>query len=388
MSASAENVEMFISVTGGSKEQAQQYLQAASGDVQQAILTFFEAGGGDSEVAAAVAGAAAAAPAAARRSAPAPAPGASPIDSIVGLAKEGGDVMGKGTGKKGAGKGKDDDDGPSRKIGIVFFAEGFMVDLEGGLDGDSEEEEETPSAPAAYKPPTRGIRMMSLDDLPKDSQGSRPPLPKKLPKLSPLRPYDTVENKKFLDDVKAGLLPKELQQQDEKGKPVPTTIGISDERPESYAKLSEALDQMKKMKDAEDAEQQRTAAPAAPAMFTGAGQTCGGAVAAKPATGSGACDPALLALTMAGPVPVVDESKPATTLQLRLSTGARVKARLNLDHTIADLWRIVAQELGPVFATSSGHELCAGFPPKPLSDNSATLAAADLANASVTHRCR
>lgn len=381
MAASAENIEMFIDVTGGSREQAKQHLEAASGDIQQAIFTFLEARGDDSEETAAAAPAASAAAAV---------PDESAIDSIVGLSKEGGDVMGKGTGKKGAGKGKDD--ASVRKIGIVFFKEGFMVDLENNMDDDGEDEEDEPSAPAAPKPPTRGIRMMSLDDLPKDTGRGMPKLPKKLPKLSPLRSYDTEENKKFLDDVKAGRLPKELQQRDEEGQPVRTTIGISDERPASYAELADALGKMQKMKDAQDAEKKQRAAPTGPAMFTGAGQTCGSAAASTPASasagGSGACDPALLALSIAKPPPVVDESKPATNLQLRLSTGARVKARLNMDHTIADLWRLVAKELGPAFATSSGHELCAGFPPKPLSDNTATLASADLANASVQHRCR
>lgn len=266
-----------------------------------------------------------------------------------------------------------------------------MVDEELDL-AKEEEEEETPEAP---KPPTRRIGMMTLDSLPKDSRGGRPKLPKKIPKLGPLRSYDVPENKQFLDEVKAGKLPKELQQKDEKGKPVPTTIIVDDERPRTYAEISKVLEQMRKMKEEEEAEQKQSA-PSAPVLFTGAGQSCGGGPAggaagasASAAAGSGSCDPTLLALVRSAPAPVVDDSKPATILQLRLSSGARVKVRLNLDHTVADLWRVVDKELGSaLFASSSGHELSAGFPPKPLKDTSTTLAAADLANASVTHRCR
>merc|ERR1712187_401202 len=90
----------------------------------------------------------------------------------------------------------------------------------------------------------------------------------------------------------------------------------------------------------------------APTLFTGAGQTLSssatpassGAVAGS--ASGGYCDPALLKLVRAAPAPEVSESKPATNIQLRLSSGARVKARLNLDHTVADLWRLVAREMG------------------------------------------
>jgi UBX domain-containing protein 1 len=375
--SAAENLEMFMSVTGASRDVALRHLDATMGDVQQAILEFY-----DSPMEAD--------PSASEAPRPEAASGgqdSNSIESIMGLAKEGGEG-GKGSGKKGSGKGKDDR--PARKIGIVFFSDGFMVDDEPDEDTD---EEETPSAPEAPKPPTRGIRMMSLDDLPRETRGGRPPLPKKLPKLAPLRSYDTPENKKFLEDVKKGVLPPSLQQKDENGRPIPTTIGVSDERPRSYAELSQALEKLKKMKEEEDAEKQ-PAPKSGPALFSGAGQTLSSAApsasaAATAASGGGACDPGLLKLVKDAPAPEVDESKPATTLQLRLSTGARVKARLNLDHTVADLWRLVAKEHGQAaFQSASGHELVAGFPPKPLADTSATLAAADLANASVTHRCR
>jgi len=62
--------------------------------------------------------------------------------------------------------------------------------------------------------------------------------------------------------------------------------------------------------------------------------------------------------------------------------------KLNLDSTVADLWRVVAAEMGQAaFAAASQHALSAGFPPKPLTDLKATIKDADLANSSVTHRC-
>jgi len=378
--SSAEGVEMFMSVTGASQEKAQQYLQASGMDVQQAILTYLEAGEEPGDAAAAPA---AQAPAAAAAAAPSAPPGS--IDSILGQAnqnnsKKDGEA-GKGSGKQSSSK----DDSFQRKVGLVFFADGFMVEED--MEEDEEEEEATPEAP---KPPTRRIGMMSLADLAPESGGQRPKLPKKIPTLSPLRSYDTPENRQFLDDVKAGKVPKALQKRDEKGRPVPTTFAVSDHRPKTYVELEKTLDELRKMKDEQEAEDKQKAPPPS-TLFTGAGQSLGSSATASAAgssSGTGACDPTLLALVNAGKTPVVDESKPATNLQLRLSTGARVKARLNLDHTVADLWRLVADAIGPAFATTSGHELCAGFPPKPLTNSSATLAAADLANAAVTHRCR
>lgn len=379
MSASpAESIEMFTSVTGASREIAEQHLQATRGDVQQAILNFIE-GAGD---------AADDAPAAQANPPVAPSSGPGDIESIMGLARDQGaedsQDSSKGSGSKGAGKGGPDD--PQQKIIVVFFEDGFMVE-DKAENLEEEEEKETPAE--APKPPARRIGMMSLDDLPREPRGGMPKLPKKIPKLAPLRSYDTPEGKEFIADIKAGKVPKEFQKRDEKGRPVGTSIAVSDERPKTYSEINEMLEKMRQMKAQQEGEQKKSA-PAATAMFTGAGHTLSSSSAASAAPGgsTGSCDPTLLALVHAAAAPVVDESKPATTLQLRLSTGARVKARLNLDHTVADLWRLVAKELGPAFATTSGQELSAGFPPKTLTDTSATLAAADLANASVTHKCR
>merc|ERR1712228_715989 len=150
------------------------------------------------------------------------------------------------------------------------------------------------------------------------------------------------------------------------------------------------------------AEEEKESGEAKPTstLFAGAGHSlssgstaaaggAGSAGAAVGGAGSGSgADKALLALVASARVPV-DESKPTTTIQVRLASGARIKARLNLDQTVADLWRLIADEMGAdSFKAASQHELSAGFPPKPLTDPKVTLKAADLANAAVTHRCK
>mmetsp|Transcript_11410 Transcript_11410/g.36440 ORF Transcript_11410/g.36440 Transcript_11410/m.36440 type:complete len:388 (-) Transcript_11410:84-1247(-) len=385
---SSGNVEMFTSVTGASKEVAAKYLQNSKGDIDMAIALYLS----DQEEAG-EAGPPGGAPAA-QGGAAAASGGLATVDSIVDLVKSRGDEgpsggsAGSGAGGKGAGKGGPE--GTERSVFIVFFSDGFMVDE----DFELPKPEPTPEQPAA--PPPRRTGMMSLNDLKKDPK-TRGPMPK-LPKLKPLRSYDTPENKAFLADVKAGRVPTELQKRDEKGAPVSVSIAIDDVRPKSYEELAKVIKQMEAMQKQMEGDQGGSSSgskPAGPTLFAGAGNTLSsGSSSAAPAAGGAArsgngADPALVAIAAAGPPPEADESKPVANIQLRLSTGARVKARLNHDHTVADLWRIVAAQMGnDAFRAASNHQLVAGFPPKPLSDTSLTVAAADLANAAVTHRCQ
>lgn len=380
--ADANAVELFTSVTGASKETAAQYLEAASGNVDAAVATFFESPPDAPDTAAP------------ETEAPVPAAdGLATVDSIVGSARDAGrDESGaQASGAKGGGKGGGLPEN-ARTVAIVFFADGFMVDEEFETPTTEEDLEPTPAAAPA---PVRRTGIMKLDDFKQPSSQGRPQLPKKLPKLAPLRSYDTPENKAFLDQIKAGRLPKDMQKRDENGQPIPVSIALEDVRPKTYEELSKVIKEMEKMRDEMEREQ-AAKKPKPSTLFTGAGHSLSfgttsasgsGAAGAAPATSSGAgAEPALVAL-LGVAAPAADDAKIATTLQLRLSTGARVKLRLNLDHTVADIWRHVAAEMGlDAFKAASGHELVAGFPPKPLVDPGLSLEAADLKNAAVSHR--
>lgn len=292
-----------------------------------------------------------------------------------------------------------------RTVRVAFFSDGFTVD-----DAEEDEAEDVEDARDAEElapraaPPRRGIQGLSdLASAPAKGLGKGMQIPK-LPKLPPLRAYDAPENEAFLADLKANRLPSELKKLDENGLPIGVSIAVADLRPKSYAELVKMQEELEEFRKRAEAAQSGgaavAAAPKGPALFTGSGNTLAGPSSGEVAasgvsagSGSGAVptadDAALVALVSGAPAPAVDESKPATTLQLRMASGARVKLRLNLDHTISDLWRHVAAQMGAeAFATAAGHELAAGFPLKPLRDTTVTLAAADLANASVTHRCK
>jgi hypothetical protein len=311
-------------------------------------------------------------------------------DSVADILKESEDSIAKQR-EKGKGKGKDDEN--VRTIGILFLADGFVVDEEMKQESDSEEEAEEVPASA---PAPRRTGMMSLSDLAPSSskgKGKGKRIPKNLPNLGPLRSYDSPENKQFLDDIKKNLVPVELRKLDAQGEPTPVSISVGDLRPRTYEEFSTVIQQLKQAR-AEQEAAQKGSSPVASNMFSGAGHSLRGDSSAAPSAtssgaGTGEADPALRTLISGRALPVVDESLPQTTLQLKLATGARHKVQLNLTHTVADIWCIVADKMGhATFNTTSGHELCAGFPPKPLMDVNATLQVADLRNAAVTHRTK
>ena len=154
-------------------------------------------------------------------------------------------------------------------------------------------------------------------------------------------------NEAFLRDISRGLIPRELEAQASEGGAF--NLELVDKRGEEYE------------------------APAYVA-FSGGGQTLrSDAPAAGAVLGSGdAVDK-----------PVVDDAAPKTTLQIRLANGKRIRATLNLTHTVRHLDAYVREESG---SDAAAYVLLAGFPPAPLADPDATLEAAGLKGASVTQK--
>ena len=106
--------------------------------------------------------------------------------------------------------------------------------------------------------------------------------------------------------------------------------------------------------------------------FSGEGNSLGGTTSAS---SDGAFDPASLPETP----PPVDDHKPATSIQIRLPNGTRRVVRINLSMTVGDLAAHLRDDAG-----SEPFRLVAGFPPKPLTDASATVEGAGLKGAQVS----
>ena len=80
--------------------------------------------------------------------------------------------------------------------------------------------------------------------------------------------------------------------------------------------------------------------------------------------------------------PLVDTTKPKTSIRITLYTGQTTTLELNESHTVADIHTYVMS----VAPTAGSYQLMSGYPPKPLADPSKTIKAAKLKNANVTMR--
>eukprot|EP00879_Flechtneria_rotunda_P024395 GHRR01025858.1.p1 GENE.GHRR01025858.1~~GHRR01025858.1.p1 ORF type:complete len:205 (+),score=79.73 GHRR01025858.1:322-936(+) len=113
--------------------------------------------------------------------------------------------------------------------------------------------------------------------------------------------------------------------------------------------------------------------------FAGTGRTLG----ASSSSGASSSQAGTSSAPPAGEWEGVDESKPTTSIQLRLYDGSRMVARMNAAHTIADIRRFIRASRPDM---TGGYQLLSGFPPAPVGDESQTLEAAGLLNAVISQR--
>ncbi|KAK4363230.1 hypothetical protein RND71_018471 [Anisodus tanguticus] len=169
----------------------------------------------------------------------------------------------------------------------------------------------------------------------------------------PLRRFDDPENAPFLESIRKSECPKELEPEDRR-----TSVRVNLTRREE---------------DCPVPEKRR-------ALFQGVGRTLGSTCSTEQVDSIGA-----ISSFTAAPSPsvglVVDQSKPSTSIQLRLADGTRMVSRFNYQHTVRDIRGFIdASRPGE----SRSYQLqTVGFPPKQLSDLEQTLEQAGLANSVV-----
>jgi UBX domain-containing protein 1 len=163
----------------------------------------------------------------------------------------------------------------------------------------------------------------------------------------PYRRLDDPSNADFLRALAMGRTPAELVSEEDGGN---VTVGLVDKRQEEFVETFRS--------------------------FSGAGATLGDSSAASAAAVTGSTvDPSNL--PEAQPL---DESRPTTSIQVRLPNGKRKVLKVNLDVPVLQL----AAHIVPLLEdASSTFQLVSGFPPKPLEDFQATVEAAGLKGAQV-----
>eukprot|EP00210_Caulerpa_lentillifera_P004549 g4339.t1 len=161
------------------------------------------------------------------------------------------------------------------------------------------------------------------------------------------RSVDDPANAEFIDHISRGVCPPELTSNS--GRPLKVNL-------------------VKNGSDYKPPEKPRYAA------FTGSSQTLSESV------GEPSSHPVEVAPVEAGEWEGPDETKPMTSIQIRLADGSRVVARFNHTHTVRDIRRFVAALRSDVSHTGP---LLAGYPSKPISNENQTIEEAGLVNAVV-----
>mmetsp|Transcript_12901 Transcript_12901/g.14528 ORF Transcript_12901/g.14528 Transcript_12901/m.14528 type:complete len:246 (-) Transcript_12901:36-773(-) len=159
------------------------------------------------------------------------------------------------------------------------------------------------------------------------------------------RDYESDKNKQFIKELSDGFVPKEIQ---EKFKGQKVDVSLEDKRKDEY----------------------KPPTPPAYVAYSGAG------------TSMGATESVGLEVNKETGQPIVDESQPSTSLQIRFHNGDRQVVSFNLTHTVGDIHTYLMQA-APV---DGSYQLITGFPPKPIEDPSQTIEAAGLKSAAITQK--
>jgi len=192
----------------------------------------------------------------------------------------------------------------------------------------------------------------------------------------PFRRLDDPLNADFLRDLARGVTPRELYATGEDGSGATSgdmEVGLVDKRHMEYED-----------DPSRNGGSSASATPSASTAFSGAGQSLGGAGSSEATSSDGVITPSSMTDAQK---PTVDESKPTTTIQIRLLNGKRLIVKCNLDDTVQIL--VVHIQADADAASASGGDnyvLSSGYPPRVLSDLNKTIEECGLKGAQVMQK--
>lgn len=173
----------------------------------------------------------------------------------------------------------------------------------------------------------------------------------------PLQAYDDPGSREFLMAIRQGEIPRELVQQ---ARGAEVSLNMEDHRHEQFV------------------------APRRGKMaFVGEGHRLGSVTPNVVRPSASVQQNSEQTAQQAIPV---DESQPSTTIQIRLSDGSRLMARLNHSHTVGDIRKYIVAAR-PEYEAST-FSLLMTFPNKELTDDKASLKDANLLNAVIVQRIK
>ena len=182
----------------------------------------------------------------------------------------------------------------------------------------------------------------------------------------PYRRLDDPSNAEFLGSLARGLVPRELRE-GAGGGGGDVMIGLVDKRGEEYDS------------DRHGGQSGGGGAAAGFQSFSGEGQSLvdssSAATTAAPPSG-GVIDPNTT--TTATPPPALDESKPSTSIAIRLLNGKRLVVKINVESPVSELGQHIGSQAG-----GDSYVLTSGYPPSVIDDLSQSVEEAGLKGAQV-----
>lgn len=209
----------------------------------------------------------------------------------------------------------------------------------------------------------------------------------------PLRRLDDPSNSEFLRDLAKGVVPRELQLDDDNNAASSGGSGAGSAAAGSGDRTVGLVDKrhMEYEDDTATGGGNTASAPASAAResFMGEGQSLGtstptsatgGIIAPPPATDT---TTSTTTTTTNTTVPIVDETKPTTVIQVRLINGRKLRIKINTSAPIRDLVHMVnaSGDAGVV-----AYVLSAGFPPRVLEDLEKTVEECGLCGSQVVQK--
>lgn len=174
----------------------------------------------------------------------------------------------------------------------------------------------------------------------------------------PYRQLNDPNNSEFLTALARGMIPRELSE--EAGGDGEVAVGLVDKRGEEY-----------------DPEKHGSSGGGGGGggsgfqSFSGEGQSL--AASARPMVMAGVIDP-----SNAGTPQPLDESRPTTSIAIRLLNGKRIVVKVNLDSPVLELGQHISDQAG-----SDSYVLTSGYPPATTDDLGKTIEEAGLKGAQV-----
>ncbi|KAJ6241765.1 hypothetical protein M0813_00471 [Anaeramoeba flamelloides] len=187
---------------------------------------------------------------------------------------------------------------------------------------------------------------------------------------SELKDYEDTQNKKILEELEKGFVPREVLNDLEENVDPDISVSLVENRQKDFVPPKKKID-----------------------PFGGQGNRIGGSGGRTSKTGYNSYDNyQKLSNRVNNNVKrdlrtermkhlVIDQNKPTTMLQIRLPDGEKEKMKLNTDATISKL-RLIVSLMSEELSIKPFNLICA-FPRKPLLNDQLTLKEADLLNAAI-----